>query len=666
MKNQKMQTQMLEESKDFVRNFKDDPKNITTWGHNYFCSEDGALLSYDNKRPKHHQCPVCQKEYTDAKYDRVWVYMYRNEALVTVYKLAILYQELKDPQLLEDIYKIVDFYADNYLEFKLHNKNDESFADLASMEWGCGRLMPQGLNESIAFSRMLLGLQVIKDDLDPERLSKWKTKLFDEIVNLLKPQIDKIHNIACWNLSIIGSIAYFYGDEQLIDYIQNSEFNIHEQMKNGITSDGFWFEGSIHYNYFTLESFVNLLYFMHENNQVDDNLLETIKTMSISAYQYAFDNHMLPNPNDGWPNINLKTYSYIYGLVAYICEDEQINYIYNEICKNTNPRGALPLSEPYYLDEVSIEEYYFTNLIDLSKEVVVTHDAINFAQSNFAMIKDDKTNVFLKYGHNGPSHAHPDKMTIEMVYDNHTITSDLSNTGYGVNLCNEWHRMTPSHNTVVINGENHVSTRRGEVTEFSDNHVKATASNIQTGEKVIRVKQLKQRLNPDEVLKDLIASLNITEDEAKELVASDVDEINHPMPIENQVDISRELTVKDNIVNDIFIVNCDEVTTIDYFIHSPYQIKYDFELCDGHLGFDQNGYQHLMDIEKVRTDLAEIDVHWYSEDHNFTTTIDLSGVEMFVCKSYDNPVTAHRTTIILRKEAEQAEFKINWKLEEKK
>ena len=38
--------------------------------------------------------------------------------------------------------------------------------------------------------------------------------------------------------------------------------------------------------------------------------------MFEKAYEYAFDNLYLPNPNDGWPNLNLRTFSYVYHTAA--------------------------------------------------------------------------------------------------------------------------------------------------------------------------------------------------------------------------------------------------------------------------------------------------------------------------------------------------------------
>lgn len=49
--------------------FQDDPKVDSGWGHHYFCSEDGAALTFDPERPGKHRCPVCGRVFAGGAYD---------------------------------------------------------------------------------------------------------------------------------------------------------------------------------------------------------------------------------------------------------------------------------------------------------------------------------------------------------------------------------------------------------------------------------------------------------------------------------------------------------------------------------------------------------------------------------------------------------------------
>ena len=52
------------------------------------------------------------------------------------------------------------------------------------------------------------------------------------------------------------------------------------------------------------------------NFKIDDEILEKVLFILKAPYEYSFKNLRLPNPNDGWPNIGLKTYSF-FNYMAY-------------------------------------------------------------------------------------------------------------------------------------------------------------------------------------------------------------------------------------------------------------------------------------------------------------------------------------------------------------
>ena len=343
--------QMCHDVEEFYATFYDDPKYVSEWGHNYFCDIDGGRLIYDPKKPHHHQCEICGKVFEDPIYDGVWWYMYRNEAVKTLMKASACYKATNDPKYFEIFKTIISFYANHYLEFPLHNKEREQFKNETEIRWGCGRILPQGLNEAIITSRMIQSLEIIKEDLPKEFIDWLYEKMFKHIYALLKPQVQKIHNIHCWKNVAIGMIGFFFDKQELIDFAFQGPFNIIRQLDEGVTSDYFWYEGSIHYNYFTLEG-VTMLYLFSQIYQysIPKKTKDILTNMFIAGYHFAFHNLYFPNPNDGWPSINLKTYSYIYHvMVKCLGYDSEVGNILKLISNDPRPRTTLPLSKPIYL-----------------------------------------------------------------------------------------------------------------------------------------------------------------------------------------------------------------------------------------------------------------------------------------------------------------------------
>lgn len=605
-----MMNQMDAEATYFADNFDDDPVKMSEWGHNYFCEEDGGRLTFSLEKPHSHFCQICGKEYKGEMYDNVWVYFYRNAAIISLLKSALLYKVRGDLRYLDYIKKILSFYADNYKEFILHAKG-KVVDNLTIDVGGAGKIMPQGLNEAIILVRIVNVLEIIKEDLDKEFLEKINDKLFIPASEILIPQLVKIHNIPCWINSALGLIGLFTKNEKLLDLVFNGDFGIRNQLKKGVTKDGFWYEGSIHYNFFLLEGVTNLLLFTKLYDYGFGEEEKIIEGMFESAYYYAFDNDVLPNPNDGWPNLNLKTYSYIYNIAAKIFgQHSKIGNILKNIERNNIERGKIPLSRPYYYkNEISFEKLAFNPALDIGNYLPFNRKSKNFKESFYGILRSENINIFYKYGHCGPSHAHPDKMNIEVMVNDYMLSRDLSNAGYGSKLCNEWHRMSTSHNTVVVDGKNHVSMEGGKVLDFNDYRLHAYAENVYDG-----------------------------------------------------VDFIRKIDLLKDGFKDEFLVNSNSKHVYDWLFHSEAKLitKLKYESCK--LGFKENGYQHIQDVKRVSADDDTLRLEWDLNGMVLESEIGLENSELFIAKTYDNPVSSFRTTIILRQKDYNARFSMTWKI----
>jgi hypothetical protein len=602
---------MEKEVDSFMHSFKDDPSQLSGWGHIYFCDDDGGRLIFDLKKPHRHVCQVCGRVFQGQPYDGVWVYFYRNLAVLTALKAATLYRALGDATYLSYAKSIISFYAENYALFALHDKEGRVYPDYGTMEWGCGRILPQGLNESILVIRLVQALELIKDDLSPVFLEMVRVKLFDEFRQLIVPQVDAIHNIRCWNLAALGIAGLFFGDQSLVDFVFTSEFNIHRQLRKGVTADGFWYEGSIHYHFFLLEGVLALMLFCDAYGYAfGKRECAIVRRMLVNAYDYAFDNHTFPVPNDGWPDLNLKTFVHTYHIAAKVFgEDSQIGNLVKNIENDGTRRTSLPLSETYYWNNrIPLERLLFTPEFKLSSFSPVATRSANFPQSSFAMLRAGKVNVFVKYGLNGPSHAHPDIMNIEVAYGNGMVSRDLSNAGYRSRLCNEWHRKTLSHSTVCCDGQDITSCERGTCLSYDGASISVKAAEVYPG-----------------------------------------------------IDYIRSLAVTSSGFSDDFQVFSQCEGTRDYVFHleSGFTIARSFSAITLSLPERANGYQHLSAVEEIVREGGADPVVLEASDTRVRVVLTISlaaGQRLFLCKSMDNPVNRMRSTLIVREVGTSVRF----------
>ncbi|MFZ5967160.1 MAG: heparinase II/III domain-containing protein [Bacillota bacterium] len=605
---EEMVTAIEEEVNQWIVDFYDCPQVISGWGHQYFCEEDGGKLIFDIKKPYSHICSVCGRTYSGGVYDGAWINIYRYEAILSVLKAAILFKLKDNIDYLNYAERVLLFYSQHYDAFEVHGKGDEVA--------GKGKIMPQALNEAIFLVKAVHALELLKNDLNMEVQKVIINKLLKPGAWFVENQKHRIHNICCWINAAVGMVGFYTGDRALIDGATRSAYGSLNQLKQGVTQDYFWYEGSIHYNCFTLESFANLLLFAKLYGEPMDAEMEIVREMFLAAYRYAFDNLTFPNPNDGWPNISLKTYSFLFEMAEEIYQTQEFQQILTVIYSNPIERYSVPLSPPYYYKDYSLETLLYGKAQHVNAKVNILSKSHNFATSNFAVLKNDCLNTFIKYGHRTPSHAHPDKMNIEMMAFSRIVSRDLSNCGYGARLCNEWYRTTISHNTVAADGRNHESTEEGCTVQYDEvqGMISAAAIDVYKG-----------------------------------------------------IDFRRTIAQDGAIVRDSFHVVSSESHTYDWVFHGDGSLKIEeLELTEGNLGYTENGYQHLRDIRQVSVrDCQEITLSWdFGMGVVGKQKIDLTDKQIFLCKTYDNPVNHLRDTVIIRYIGKTGSFDIQWCFEQ--
>lgn len=603
----KLCEKMRSDVKWFSENFTDDPQILSGWGHQYFCADDGAFLNFDVTMPKSHVCPVCGKTSSEENFNAAWVYMYRYQALMSALEAASLYCLEENPKYLNHFMRIVGFYSDNYAKFAEHGKGPTTS--------GNGKITPQALNEAIFLAKTVNGLEMLKDVLPKEFIESVSDNLLIPGALFVNAQKHIIHNIPCWINAGVGTVGLFTQNADLIKKAFDAPLGLCDQVRQGVTESFFWYEGSIHYNCFTIESFLNLFLFAKlYNYSIPHDVSQTVYNMMLAPCKMAFSSSVLPNPNDGWPNLNLKTYSYLYEMASKIFESDELRNITANIYSQKAKRTPLPMSSPIYEGDYCMEWLLFSNGNFNATPLELWQKSTNFEASNYATLRKNNIEVFIKYGHCSPSHAHPDKMNIEISAFNTLISRDLSNCGYAARLCNEYHRTSVSHNTVVINGQTHPTTEKGVCVSYNQQ------------ESAIHVR---------------------------------ANEAYHATNFERIVKLS------DNGFTDLFLVKSENDNNADWFFHTEGELSC-APICENaNIGYSDNGYQHLQNIRKIITDEKQIDLVWtFANKVKGTQTLALENVSAYICESYDNPVNKFRTAVILRSNGKNASFNQSWKFEQ--
>lgn len=447
-----------------IMTFNDNYEWISGWIHDYYCDKDGSELIFDLNNNEYFKCPICNYKYTDEKRKRAWITKYRYKIFKLLENYSKQYLENKNEEILTYIKDALNYYSLNYDKFVIHNKNGEVFNNINNSNNKCGRITAQGLNEAMISIQIVNCINNINLYLDNNTKKNVLNLLFFKIYELLKPQINKIHNICCYEICAIAMMGITSNNKEMLEFAFNSPYSFYNQLDKGITKDYFWFEGSFHYHFFVLKPILELLTLAKTYHfYIPKKYYDIGKKMLIQGFKCSFNDCSLPSPNDGWPNRHLSNYIEVYNLG---------NDLFN--------------SE-------------FSNIIESIDNKANVIGSTHFIDTGFSILKNDYWNIFIKYKDNNINHAHPDKLNIEIKNNNNFLTHDLSTSGYGSNISKDFYKKTYSHNTIVIDGKNQNLKCDAVITSYNDNVINIRTKNIYDNVNIFRKIQLLSKKLIDEI-----------------------------------------------------------------------------------------------------------------------------------------------------------------------
>lgn len=454
--------------------FRDNYEWTSGWIHDYYCDKDGSELIFDLNNNNYFECPICNFKYTDEKRKRAWITKYRYKIFKLLENYSKEYLENKNKEIITFIVNALNYYSLNYDKFAIHNKDGEFFNTIINASNKCGRITAQGLNEAMISIQIVNCINNISLYLDDKTKKNVLDLLFAQIYELLKTQINKIHNICCYEICAIAMMGIISNNKEMLEFAFNSPYSFYNQLDKGITKDYFWFEGSFHYHFFVLKPILELLKLAKIHNfYIPEKYYNIGKMMLIQGFKCSFNDCSLPSPNDGWPNRHLSDYIEVYNLGNDLFSDE------------------------------------FSNIIEFISTKTNIIGTTHFIETGFSLLKNKYWNIFIKYKENNINHAHPDKLNIEIKNSNNFLTHDLATSGYGSNISKDFYKKSYSHNTIVIDGKNQNLECETIISSYSKNMIDVNTKNIYGKVNISRKIQLLSKDFIDEIQVDYCNNKNV-------------------------------------------------------------------------------------------------------------------------------------------------------------
>lgn len=401
------------------------PLGTTGWLHEYYCDDDARRLQFDPEKPHEHVCPHCKRVYSGPPYDDCWRSIVHSSIATATLESAALFRITGERDYLDYAKSTLLWYAKNFDKFDSHG-------DHAGKGW----FREQSLDEAGQLVRLAQAYWDICSSLSESERETIANKFLIPDAKFIHKQTRHIHNINSWHNSAVGLVGFAVGDDELVRAAIDGEFGLNDQIDKGVKEDGFWFEGSISYHFYTIESMQPLVVAARAKHY-PMNGMDKYKRMYTAPIQFTFPNGEFPSNNDGWPEHTLTTKGSYYEVACHLWPEKELLTALASIYDNSR-RSSL--------------EALLYGADTLPNEKTPPLKSHLFNESGIAFLRNDSVNVYLKYGPYGGGHDHLDRLNSIFFALDKVLMPDLGTSGYGIPL-NQWYRSSAAHNLLAVDGK---------------------------------------------------------------------------------------------------------------------------------------------------------------------------------------------------------------------
>lgn len=431
------------------------PVEGSGWTHEYFCPTHGTRLIFDQEQPHAHRCRTDGASFSGEPYDGAWRAIANGRIVDGLLACALVWTASGTGSgtgsgtssgadaLLSHVTGTLGEYADRYPDYPVHGEHA-----------GKGRCMGQSLDEATWGIPLASAYDLVRDALEPGTRARLEADLIRPLGEHLRGQLwHGIHNIECWHLGALATVGAVLDEPAFLEPGRAEEAGLPGQLREGVLEDGWWYEGSASYHFYTIRA---LLPLVRALRGTDPGVIDQprLRAMFAAPLELARADLTLPALNDGWISVTtppgIGEYAPVYEQGWDLWQDPDharvLRAVYDRGTRRSSPEALL-----------------FGPDLDRTDGTRPRGASRVFDPSGYAVLRTsggesegDGTGerwALLKYGGHGGGHGHPDKLGIELHAFGERLAPDLGTVGYGVPLHQPWFRHTLAHNTIVVGKE---------------------------------------------------------------------------------------------------------------------------------------------------------------------------------------------------------------------
>lgn len=406
--------------------------------------------------PTRHICSKCGAAYSGWPYDDCFVSTLHRGNARDVRDCGIAWLLGAGDKYADRAKEILLGYAAAYPRYGWHGRNGPGTRGTGS----CARMMAQVLDEAVLLTSFLEGYDAVRDRLTPEERARIEGDFLRPSVDVTRSECSKWSNHEVWHLSAWGRAGLVLGDARLVDEAINGPYGALRQLAHGILPDGLWYEGALHYHYYTMAAFTP---FFRSLRNLGYEVPEAYRRMFLAPFGQLAPDGQLPPVNDSWqtwlrPGDRAAEYEMAYSWWNdatcgwWVSQKPRATAEYALWGRSASGRS---LSAPPALTSCLYRE---SGLAVLRAQTPGT--------KRKGIVPDNC--LMMDFGPHGEWHGHPDKLNVFFWLHGRMVSGDPGCIGYGSSRHWGWYKSSLAHNTVRVDGRNQRPST-GELIAFAAN-----------------------------------------------------------------------------------------------------------------------------------------------------------------------------------------------------
>ena len=410
-----------------------------------------------SESPTRHVCPACGEAHSGWPYDDAYISTVNNANGVEVRDCGVAWLLTGERRYAERARDVLAGYARAYGGYEWHQRNGPEKPGRNS----AARAYAQVLDEAVWLSNLLDGYDAVREALTDADRRLIEEKLIRPSTETVRSECAYWSNHEVWHLVAFGRAGLVLGDVRLVDAALNGPYGALNQLEHGILGDGTWYEGAMHYHFYTMRAFTPFFRVLHNLGYA---VPDRYRRMFLAPIEQLPPDELMPQVNDSCQleYLHPGDLPQHYELANAWWDEPTFRWWVRQRPRATMEYALWGREDP--ADRTVQPPSLRSQLCGASGLAVLRTQTPGAAKRGW--MPDNC--LMLDFGPHGEWHGHPDKLNVFFWLHGEMASEDPGGINFGSDRHWGWYKSTLAHNTLRVDNRNQ-GMGEGELVAFVTN-----------------------------------------------------------------------------------------------------------------------------------------------------------------------------------------------------